>query len=80
VLDQNKTALGVFLYIEMMITNISYDSMCAVLVKRGVDRTIVWWIRATLEGQLAAVILNGFSMTVAVSGVCPQECVLSPIL
>lgn len=28
----------------------SYGSMCDTLVRHGVDHTIVWWIRATLEG------------------------------
>ena len=37
----------------------------------GVDYTIIHWIRSTLEGRLAMVILGGFSRTVEVSGGCP---------
>ena len=78
-LEQQETALGVFLYIEMAF-NVSYESTCGGLVKHRVDHTIVQWIRAMLEGQLLVVTLNGFSTRVAVSRVCPQGGVLSPIL
>jgi hypothetical protein len=33
--------------------------MCAALAKHGVDYTIVRWIRATLEGQLAMATVGG---------------------
>ena len=54
--------------------------MCVALAKRGVNYTIVWWIRATLEGQLAAATLGGSSKSIAVSRGCPQGGVLSPLL
>jgi hypothetical protein len=72
VLDQRKTALGVFLDIEGTFNNASFDSMCATLVRQGLDHVIVWWIRATLKGRLAAATLSEFSMRVAVSRGCPQ--------
>ena len=46
-LDQQETVLGVFLDTEGVFNNTSYDSMCDVLVRHGVDHIIVWWIRAT---------------------------------
>ena len=75
-LDQQETALGVFLDIEGVFNNTSYDSMHAALAKHGVDYTIIQWIRATLEGQLATVTLRGSSMNVQVSQGCPQGGVL----
>jgi hypothetical protein len=39
-LDQQETALGVFLVIEEVF-NTSYDSICAALAKHGVDCTII---------------------------------------
>jgi hypothetical protein len=81
-LDQQET-LGVFLDIEVACNDISYNSVCAALVRHGIDHTIVWCINATLEGCLAAVTLIGFSRRVAVSrGVfspllwCQQQCTL----
>ena len=71
VLEQRKRALGVFLDIEGAFNNASFDSMCAALVKQGLDHIIVWWIRATLQGHLAAANLNEFSTRVAVSRGCP---------
>jgi hypothetical protein len=72
VLDQQETALGVFLDREREFSNTSYDSMCVALAKHGVDYTIMQWIRATLEGQMATVTLGGFSSSVKVSRGCPQ--------
>ena len=54
--------------------------MCAAIFKHGVDYTIVQWIRATLEGRLAAATLSGFSKRVAVYRGFPQGGVLSPFL
>jgi hypothetical protein len=54
--------------------------MCVAIFKHGVDYTIVHWIRATLEGRLAAATLSGFSKRVAVSRGCPQGGVLLPLL
>ena len=65
--DQQWTARGVFFDTEGMLNNTSYDSKCAALFKQGVDYTIIQWIKATLEGHLAAATLGGFSKTVAVS-------------
>jgi hypothetical protein len=74
VLDQQETALGVFLDTEGAFNGTSYGSMCDALVRHGVDHTIVWWTRATLEGRMAAASLNGSSMRIAVSRGCPQVC------
>jgi hypothetical protein len=54
--------------------------MCAAIFKHVVDNTIVQWIRATLEGRLAAATLSGFSKRVAVCRGCPQKGDLSPLL
>jgi len=54
--------------------------MCAAIFKHGVDFNIVQWIRATLEGRLAAATLNGFSRSIAVCRGSPQGGVLSPLL
>jgi hypothetical protein len=70
--DQQETALGVFLDIERVFNNTSYDSMCVALAKHGVNYTIIQWIRATLEGWLAMVNLGGFSRSVEVSRGCPK--------
>ena len=64
--------LCVFLDIEGAFNNTSYDSMCAAHIKHGVDYTIIWWIRATLEGRLAAATLGGSSKIVEVSRGRPQ--------
>jgi hypothetical protein len=80
VLDQQDTALGVFLDKEEAFNNTSYDNMCATLAKHGVDYTIVRWIRATLEGWLARVILGGASRSIEVPRDCPQGGVLSSLL
>ena len=79
-LGQHEMALGVFLDIEGAFNNTSYDSMCAALAKHGVDYTIIRWIKATLEGRLAAASLGGCSRSVAVKRGCPQGGVLSPLL
>jgi hypothetical protein len=49
-LNQQKIALGVFLDIEGAFNNTCCAAMCDALVRRGSEYTIVWWIRATLEG------------------------------
>jgi hypothetical protein len=72
-LDQWKTVLGIFLDIDRVFNNASFDSMCAALVKQGLDHIIVQWIRANLEGCLAVATLNEFSMRVAVSRGCLQR-------
>jgi hypothetical protein len=80
-LDQQETALGVFLDIQGVFNNTSYDSMCAALFKCGVDHTIVRWIRATLEGRLVAATLGRSSRGVwGLSRGCPQGGVLLPLL
>jgi hypothetical protein len=58
VLDQQQTALGVFLNIERTINNNCYEAMCDVRVGPGGDHTIVRWIWATLEGRVVAATLN----------------------
>jgi len=80
-LDQQEIALGVFLDIrEGAFNNTSYDSMCAALVRHGVDCTIIRWVKATLEGRQATVMLGSFPRSVAVSRGCQQGGVLSPLL
>jgi hypothetical protein len=79
-LDQQETALGVFLDIEGAFNNTCYDTMCDAVLRRGSDYTIVRWIRATLEGHVAVATLSGFSMRLAISRGCPQGGVLSPLL
>jgi hypothetical protein len=74
VLDQQETALRVFLDIEGAINSTSCDSMCNALVRHGVYHTIVRWIRATLEGCMSATTLGVSSMRIAVSRGCPQVC------
>jgi hypothetical protein len=54
--------------------------MCADLFKHGVGYTIIRWIRATLEGHLAAATLGGMSKRVMVFRGCPQGGVLSLLL
>ena len=63
-LDQQETALGVFLDIEWAFNNTRYDTMCDALVRHGSEYkyTIVRWIRATVEDRVAVVTL----------GVCPR--------
>jgi Reverse transcriptase (RNA-dependent DNA polymerase). len=79
-LDQQETALGVFLDIEGAFNNTFYDSMCGVLDKHRVDYTIVRWIRTTLGGRLAMATLGGSTCGIEVSSDCPQRVVLSLLL
>ena len=79
-LDQQEIARGIFLDIEGAFDNTSYDSMCSAFTRHRVDQTIVRWIRATLEGQLATAALWDVSRSVAVSRGCPQKGLLSPLL
>jgi len=78
-LDQQETALGVLLDIEGAFNNTCYDTMCDALVKHGSEYTIVWWIRATLEGRMAVVTLGASSTRLTISRGCPQGGVLSPL-
>jgi len=50
------------------------------LLKDGVDYTIIGWTRATLEGRLPTATLGGSSRSVEVSKRCPKGGVLSPLL
>jgi len=79
-LDQQELALGVFLNIEGAFNSTSYDSMCVALARHGVNRTIVRWVKATLEGRRATAMLGNLSRSVAVSRGCLQGGVLSPLL
>jgi hypothetical protein len=78
--DQQEVALGVFLDIEGAFNNTSFDTMCMALARHGVGRTIVRWVRATLEGRRATAALGNSSRSAAVSKGCPQGGVLSPLL
>ena len=64
-LDQQEIALCIFLDIEGVFNNNSYDSMCAALARHGVDHTTVRWIKVTLEGQQAMATLGGLSRSFA---------------
>jgi hypothetical protein len=57
-LNQQETALGVFLDIERAFKNTCYDTVCDALVRHGSDHTIVWWIGTTLVGRMAMATLN----------------------
>ena len=76
-LDQQETALGVFLDIEESFNNTCYDTMCDALVRHGSDYTIVRWIRVILEGRVAVETLNVLSMRLAISMGYPHGGVLS---
>ena len=54
--------------------------MCNVLVSHGTEYTIVWWIRATMDGRVAVAILDGLSVWLAISRCFPQRGVLLPLL
>jgi len=54
--------LEVVLDIEGAFNNTCYDAMCDALVRHGSEYTIVWWIRATLEGHVAVATLSGTSV------------------
>jgi len=73
-LDQQESALGIFLDIEGRLTtdNTSYDFICLALTRHGVDQTIVRWIRSTLESRLATAAFGDISRSVAVSSGCPR--------
>ena len=79
-LNRQEIALGVFLDIEGVFNNTSYDPMCAALAKHEVHYTIVRWIRATLKGRQAMATLGGLYRSVCVSRGCPQGGVLSRLL
>jgi hypothetical protein len=80
VLDQRELALGVFLDTEGAYNYTSFDSICTALCGRGVDSTIVRWIRVTLEGRLAMAALNDVCVWVVVARGCLQGGVLSLLL
>jgi hypothetical protein len=80
VLDQQETALGVFLDIEGAFRSTCYDTMCDALGRHGSDYTLVRCIRAILEGRVAVSKLGGFSLRLAISRGCPQGVELSPLL
>jgi len=79
-LDLRERSFGCFLIQKKAFKNIFYNSMCAALFKHAVDYTIIWWVRATLEGHMAAVTLGGSSKSVVVFRGFPQGDVLSPLL
>jgi hypothetical protein len=70
----------VFLDIEGVFNNTSYDSITAALDRHGVSPTIRRWIRATLEGRWASATLVVVSRSIAVARGCTQRGVLSPLL
>jgi hypothetical protein len=71
-LDNQETALGTFLDIEVAFNDTCYDTVRNALLRHGSDYTIVRWIRATLEGRVAVATFNGFSVGFAISRGCPQ--------
>jgi hypothetical protein len=80
VLDQQETALGVFLDIEGAFGNTCYDTMCDAFIMHGSEHTIVRWITTTLEGRMAVMALGVSPVRVAITRGCPQGGVLSPLL
>jgi len=70
-LDQQETALGVFLDTERAFNN-TYDTTCDTLVRHGSDYAFVRWIRATLEGRVAVATLNVPYVRLAISRGCMQ--------
>jgi hypothetical protein len=78
-LDQQEIAFGALLDIVGAFINICYDTMCDALVRHGSEYNIVRWIKATLEGRVAAATLNEISLRFAISRGCPQG-VVSPLL
>jgi hypothetical protein len=77
---RKKQLWGVFLDMEGVFNNTSYDSICAALARHAVSCTIIGWIRANLEGRRATTTLGGVSRSIAVARGCPQGGVLSPLL
>jgi hypothetical protein len=67
VLDKRETALGAFLDIERAFNNNRYDSMCEALVRHHNEYTIVRWIKAALEGRVAAATVNQMSLRFVLS-------------
>jgi hypothetical protein len=60
-LDQQEITLCVFLDIEEAFNNTCYDTISDALVRREGDYTIVWWIRATLDGRVVAATLDSLT-------------------
>jgi hypothetical protein len=79
-LDQQETNLGVFLDIEGSFNSTCYVTTCDALVRDDSDCTILWWIRATLEGCVVVATLNESYVRLAIYIGCPQGGVLSPLL
>jgi hypothetical protein len=77
--DQQEKALDVFLDIEGAFNNTSYDSIRAASAKHVVNYTVVWWIRANLEGRQGTTTLGGSSRSIKVSRGCPEGGVLSSL-
>jgi len=71
-LDQQETALGVFLAIKGAFYSTCCDTVCNALAGHGSDHTIVRWIRTTLEGRVAVETLSGFAMSLAISWASPR--------
>jgi hypothetical protein len=79
-LEKQEIALGFFLDVEGAFNYISFDSVCVALIGRGVSSTIVWWLKATLEGRQATAALNDTFIRVAVSKGSPQGGMFSSLL
>jgi hypothetical protein len=71
-LNQQETALGVFLDKEEAFNNTCCNTMCDAVVRHGGDYTTVRWIRSILVGHVVVATLNGSSVRVVVSRGFPQ--------
>jgi len=78
--DQQETALGLFLDTEGAFNNTCYEAMCDALARHRSEYTIMWWIRATLEGRVVVANLSRTSVRLAISRGCPQVGVLLLLL
>jgi len=75
-----ETSFGAFLDTKRAFNNTWYDTMCDVLVSHGTEYTIVWWIRATMDGRVAVATLDGLSVWLAIYRCCSQRGVMLPLL
>jgi hypothetical protein len=79
-INSKEIALGVFLDIEGAFDNTSYDSIERSATRKGVEASIIGWIRAMLECRRITAKIGDDSVTATAITGCPQRGVLSPLL